>query len=43
MTGLRSLHGRTEGSRRPHGIEESDVPLLLGLPLFSGLTSKELL
>ncbi len=33
----------SERSRRPHGIEESDVPLLLELPLFSGLTREEVL
>jgi len=43
MTGMRGIHDRTERNRRPHGIEESDMPLLLGLPLFSGLTSEELL
>lgn len=33
----------SKGGRRPHGIEDSDVPLLLELPLFSGLTREELL
>jgi len=43
MTGSRGIPERTESNRRPYGIEESDMSLLLGLPLFSGLTSKELL
>ena len=27
----------------PHGLEEGDLPLLLELPLFSGMTRGELL
>lgn len=43
MKGLRGINEGTETKRRPHGLEESDVPLLLALPLFSGLTRDELL
>lgn len=32
---------RKERHRRPHGVEDGDVPLLLELPLFSGLTRDE--
>lgn len=32
-----------EAQRQPHGIRESDLPLLLGVPLFSGLARDELL
>jgi CRP/FNR family transcriptional regulator, dissimilatory nitrate respiration regulator len=37
------MGNRWERNRRPHGIEESDVPLLLELPLFAGLAPDELL
>lgn len=43
MTGLRGFPERAETTRRPHGIEEGEVPLLLGLSLFSGLMQDEVL
>ena len=43
MIGARGIHDRTEICRRPPGIEESDVPLLLELPLFSSLAREEVL
>lgn len=43
MTELRGVHDKMEKFHLPHGIEERDMPMLLELPLFSGLTSAELL
>ena len=37
------MHNSSKRHRRPHGLEDGDVPLLLELPLFSGLTREELL
>lgn len=37
------MHNSSKRQRRPHGLEDGDVPLLLELPLFSGLTREELL
>ncbi len=42
MIGAQGTCDRAGINGRPRGIEESDVPLLLGLPLFSGLTHEEL-
>lgn len=42
-TELRGVRDRMEKKHLPHGVEDGDLPLLLGLPLFSGLTREELL
>ena len=43
MTGMQNNGIGAENRHGPHGIEDEDLPLLLGLPLFSGLSRDELL
>ena len=43
MTGFHDCQVGAGSDHRPHGITEADLPLLLGLPLFAGLSQEELL